>query len=113
MGIGEDIQGALSDEIQKLEALRVKLVGAVDYRCTVDVLGFPNVKMWPASRTLLEVGAAGRIVMLGRGLRRQPEIADEFYDTNISPEHAHPIWVTSCCSAVFITVYSTTVTGRS
>ncbi|BAH52039.1 hypothetical protein ROP_37920 [Rhodococcus opacus B4] len=111
MGIGEDIQGALSDEIQKLEALRVKLV--VDYRCTVDVLGFPNVKMWPASRTLLEVGAAGRIVMLGRGLRRQPEIADEFYDTNISPEHAHPIWVTSCCSAVFITVCSTTVTGRS
>ncbi|BAH53763.1 HNH endonuclease signature motif containing protein [Rhodococcus opacus] len=115
MGIGEDIQGALSDEIlttaigdawrlaevelldsvvrisdeiQKLEALRVKLVGAVDHRCTVDVLGFPNVKMWLASKTLLEVGAAGRIVMLGRGLRRQPEIADEFYATNISAEHA-------------------------
>ncbi|MFE7423595.1 DUF222 domain-containing protein [Rhodococcus sp. NPDC057529] len=115
MGIGEDIQGALSDEIlttavgdawrmaevelldsvvrisdeiQKLEALRVKLVGAVDHRCTVDVLGFPNVKMWLASKTLLEVGAAGRIVMLGRGLRRQPEIADEFYGTNISAEHA-------------------------
>jgi hypothetical protein len=72
MGIGEDIQGALSDEIlatavgdasrlaeaellesvvrvseeiQRLEALRVKLVGAVDYRCKVDVLGFPNAKM--------------------------------------------------------------------
>ncbi|MBC2642723.1 MULTISPECIES: HNH endonuclease signature motif containing protein [unclassified Rhodococcus (in: high G+C Gram-positive bacteria)] len=115
MGIGEDIQGALSDEIlttaigdawrlaevellesvvrisdeiQKLEALRVKLVGAVDHRCTVDVLGFPNIKMWLASKTLLEVGAAGRIVMLGRGLRHQPEIAEEFYGTNISPEHA-------------------------
>ncbi|GCE43526.1 HNH endonuclease domain protein [Rhodococcus wratislaviensis] len=115
MGIGEDIQGALSDEvlttvigdawrlaeaelldsvvrisdeIQKLEALRVKLVGAVDHRCSVDVLGFPNVKMWLASTTLLEVGAAGRIVMLGRGLRRQPEIAEEFFGTNISAEHA-------------------------
>ncbi|TQC39131.1 HNH endonuclease [Rhodococcus sp. WS4] len=115
MGIGEDIQGALSDEIlatavgdawrlaeaelldsvvrvseeiQRLEALRVKLVGAVDHRCQVDVLGFPNVKMWLASKTLLEVGAAGRIVMLGRGLRFQPEIADHFFGTNISAEHA-------------------------
>ncbi|PQP16039.1 HNH endonuclease signature motif containing protein [Rhodococcus opacus] len=115
MGIGEDIQGALSDEIlatavgdawrlaeaellesvvriseeiQRLEALRVKLVGAVDYRCKVDVLGFPNTKMWLASKTLLEVGAAGRIVLLGRGLRLQPEIADEYFDTNISAEHA-------------------------
>ncbi|MGW4331695.1 DUF222 domain-containing protein [Rhodococcus koreensis] len=115
MGIGEGIQGALSEEIlatavgdawrlaetellesvvrvseeiQRLEALRVKLVGAVDHRCHVDVLGFPNAKMWLASKTLLEVGAAGRIVMLGRGLRFQPEIADEFYDTNISAEHA-------------------------
>ncbi|MFC9553281.1 DUF222 domain-containing protein [Rhodococcus sp. NPDC056960] len=115
MGIGEDIQGALSDEIlataigdawrlaevelldsvvrisdeiQKLEALRVKLVGAVDHRCAVDALGFPNVKMWLASKALLEVGAAGRIVMLGRGLRHQPEIAEKFYATTISAEHA-------------------------
>ncbi|UZG57438.1 HNH endonuclease signature motif containing protein [Rhodococcus opacus] len=115
MGLGGDIQGALSDEIlatavgdawrlaeaellesvvrvseeiQRLEALRVRLVGAVDYRCKVDVLGFPNVKMWLASKTLLEVGAAGRIVLLGRGLRLQPEIADEYFDTNISAEHA-------------------------
>ena len=115
MGLGGDIQGALSDEIlatavgdawrmaeaellesvvriseeiQRLEALRVKLVGAVDYRCKVDVLGFPNAKMWLASKTLLEVGAAGRIVLLGRGLRLQPEIADEYFDTNISAEHA-------------------------
>ncbi|QZS54692.1 HNH endonuclease signature motif containing protein [Rhodococcus opacus] len=114
MGLGGDIQGALSDEIlatavgdawrlaetkllesvvhiseeiQRLEALRVKLVGAVDHRCKVDVLGFPNAKMWLASKTLLEVGAAGRIVMLGRGLRQQPEIADEYFDTNISAEH--------------------------
>ncbi|QQZ12559.1 HNH endonuclease signature motif containing protein [Rhodococcus sp. 21391] len=115
MGLGGDIQGALSDEIlatavgdawrlaeaevldsvvrisdeiQRLEALRVKLVGAVDHRCKVDVLGFPNTKMWLASKTLLEVGAAGRIVLLGRGLRLQPEIADEYFDTNISAEHA-------------------------
>ena len=115
MGLGGDIQGALSDEIlatavgdawrlaeaelldsvvriseeiQRLEALRVKLVGAVDHRCKVDVLGFPNAKMWLASKTLLEVGAAGRIVLLGRGLRLQPEIADEYFDTNISAEHA-------------------------
>ena len=115
MSLGGDIQGALSDEIlatavgdawrlaeaellesvvriseeiQRLEALRVKLVGAVDYRCKVDVLGFPNAKMWLASKTLLEVGAAGRIVLLGRGLRLQPEIADEYFDTNISAEHA-------------------------
>ncbi|MHA4852116.1 HNH endonuclease signature motif containing protein [Rhodococcus sp. MSC1_016] len=120
MGIGEDIQGALSDqilasdeilatavgdawrlaeaelldsvvavseEIQRLEALRVRLVGAVDHRCQVDVLGFPNTKMWLASKTLLEVGAAGRIVMLGRGLRSQPEIADAYFDTTISAEH--------------------------
>src|SRR5688500_2185552 len=111
MGIGEDIQGALpdeilatavgdawrlaeaellasvvavSEEIQRLEALRVRLVGAVDHRCRVDVLGFPNTKMWLASKTLLEVGAAGRIVMLGRGLRSQPEIADAYFDTTIS-----------------------------
>ncbi|MDI9935373.1 DUF222 domain-containing protein [Rhodococcus sp. IEGM 1351] len=115
MGLGGDIQGALSDEIlatavgdawrlaeaevldsvvrisdeiQRLEALRVKLVGAVDHRCKVDVLGFPNTKMWLASKTFLEVGAAGRIVLLGRGLRLQPEIADEYFDTNISAEHA-------------------------
>jgi hypothetical protein len=44
--------------------------------------------MWLASKTLLEVGAAGRIVLLGRGLRLQPEIADEYFDTNISAEHA-------------------------
>ncbi|QSE89732.1 DUF222 domain-containing protein [Rhodococcus pseudokoreensis] len=115
MGIGEDIQGALSDEIlttavgdawrlaeaellesvvrisdeiRRLEALRVKLVGAVDHRCMVDVLGFPNAKMWLASKTLLEVGAAGRIVMLGRGLRFQPEIAEQYFGTNISAEHA-------------------------
>ncbi|MFC9833353.1 DUF222 domain-containing protein [Rhodococcus sp. NPDC127530] len=115
MGLGGDIQGALSDEIlatavgdawrlaeaellesvvriseeiQRLEALRVRLVGAVDYRCKIDVLGFPNAKMWLASKTLLEVGAAGRIVLLGRGLRFQPEIADKYYDTNISAEHA-------------------------
>ncbi|UNN03425.1 HNH endonuclease signature motif containing protein [Rhodococcus opacus] len=115
MGLGGDIQGALSDEIlatavgdawrlaeaelldsvvriseeiQRLEALRVKLVGAVDHRCKVDVLGFPNAKMWLASKTLLEVGAAGRIVLLGRGLRLHPEIADEYFDTNISAEHA-------------------------
>ncbi|AII07715.1 HNH endonuclease signature motif containing protein [Rhodococcus opacus] len=115
MGLGGDIQGALSDEIlatavgdawrlaeaelldsvvriseeiQRLEALRVRLVGAVDHRCKVDVLGFPNAKMWLASKTLLEVGAAGRIVMLGRGLRQQLEIAEEYFDTNISAEHA-------------------------
>src|SRR6478735_8516743 len=115
MGTGEDIQGALSDEIlatavgdawrlaeaelldsvvrvsdeiQKLEALRVKLMGAVDHRCTVDVLGFRNAKMWLASKTLLEAGAAARTVMLGRGLRLQPEIAEEFYGTHISAEHA-------------------------
>ncbi|AWK70900.1 HNH endonuclease [Rhodococcus oxybenzonivorans] len=114
MGIGEDIQGALpdeilatavgdawhlaeaellesvvavSEEIQRLEALRVRLVGAVDHRCNVDVLGFPNTKMWLASTTLLEVGAAGRIVMLGRGLRSQPEIADAYFDTTMSAEH--------------------------
>ncbi|MFI2219634.1 DUF222 domain-containing protein, partial [Rhodococcus sp. NPDC019639] len=120
MGIGEDIQGALSDqilasdeilatavgdawrlaeaellasvvavseEIQRLEALRVRLVGAVDHRCKVDVLGFPT-KLWLASKTLLEVGAAGRIVMLGRGLRSQPEIADAYFDTTMSAEHA-------------------------
>jgi hypothetical protein len=63
-------------------------MGAVDHRCTVDVLGFRNAKMWLASKTLLEVGAAGRIVMLGRGLRLQPEIAEEFYGTHISAEHA-------------------------
>ena len=115
MGLGGDIQGALSDEIlatavgdawrlaeaellesvvriseeiQRLEALRVKLVGAVDHRCKVDVLGFPNAKMWLAAKTLLEVGAAGRIVLLGRGLRLQPEIAEEYFDTNISAEQA-------------------------
>lgn len=78
----------VSREIERLEALRVKLVGEVDSRCHTETLGFRSTKLWLAARTLLEVPAAGRIVHLARGLRVEPEIAAAFEAGTISAEHA-------------------------
>ncbi|OUS93265.1 HNH endonuclease signature motif containing protein [Rhodococcus sp. NCIMB 12038] len=79
---------AVSAEITRLEAIRVRLMDAVDSRCRVDVLGHPNAKAWLAAHTMLEPGAAGRIVNLARGLRAQPEVAGKFYGCRISADHA-------------------------
>ncbi|KAF0964821.1 HNH endonuclease signature motif containing protein [Rhodococcus sp. T7] len=78
---------AVSAEITRLEAIRVRLMD-VDSRCRVDVLGHPNAKAWLAAHTMLEPGAAGRIVNLARGLRAQPEVAGKFYGCRISADHA-------------------------
>ncbi|MFE5708916.1 DUF222 domain-containing protein [Rhodococcus koreensis] len=79
---------AVSAEITRLEAIRVRLMDAVDSRCRVDVLGHPNAKAWLAAHTMLEPGAAGRIVNLARGLRAQPTVAGKFYGCKISADHA-------------------------
>jgi hypothetical protein len=79
---------AVSAEITRLEAIRVRLMDAVDSRCRVDVLGHPNAKAWLAAHTMLEPGAAGRIVNLARGLRAQPEVAEKLYGCKISADHA-------------------------
>ncbi|MGW5151763.1 DUF222 domain-containing protein, partial [Rhodococcus koreensis] len=79
---------AVSAEITRLEAMRVRLMDAVDSRCRVDVLGHPHAKAWLAAHTMLEPGAAGRIVNLARGLRSQPAIAGKVYGCKISADHA-------------------------
>ena len=79
---------AVSAEITRLEAIRVRLMDAVDSRCRVDVLGHPNAKAWLAAHTMLEPGAAGRIVNLARGLRSQPAVAGKFYGCRVSADHA-------------------------
>jgi len=78
----------VSSEIARLEAVRVKLMDAVDARCRVDILGHLNAKAWLVAHTMLEPGAAGRIVNLARGLRSQPAIAAKFYGCEISADHA-------------------------
>lgn len=47
---------AVSAEITRLEAMRVRLMDAVDSRCRVDVLGHPHAKAWLAAHTMLEPG---------------------------------------------------------
>ncbi|QBJ95281.1 HNH endonuclease [Rhodococcus sp. ABRD24] len=74
-------------EIARLQTRRVRLVGAVDSRCTTDVLGFRDVRQWLAATTLLEVSEAGRILNLARGLREEPDIREMFDACEISAAH--------------------------
>ncbi|NLE78036.1 MAG: DUF222 domain-containing protein [Rhodococcus sp.] len=78
----------LSAEIAGLEARRVRLVAEVDARCKMDVLGYRSTKMWLACNTLLEVGAAGRLIALGVALRDHPEVGAALDSGDISIAHA-------------------------
>ncbi|MGO4200517.1 DUF222 domain-containing protein [Rhodococcus sp. TAF43] len=79
----------ISREIERLETLRIAAVAEIDERAvSFDTLGFRSVKLWLASKTLLQVPAAARILALGKALRRQPEIADAFDGGRISADHA-------------------------
>lgn len=79
----------ISREIERLEALRVAVVGEIDHRAvSFDVLGFRSVKLWLAAATLLEVPGAARILALAKALRREPEIAAAFDAGEISADHA-------------------------
>ncbi|MFD4367163.1 DUF222 domain-containing protein [Rhodococcus sp. NPDC058521] len=60
----------------------------VDSRCRMDVLGFGSAKMWLASNTLLEVGAAGRLIALAIGLREHPAVGEALDAGLISIAHA-------------------------
>ncbi|NLE78811.1 MAG: DUF222 domain-containing protein [Rhodococcus sp.] len=78
----------VSAEITRLEARRVWLVAEVDARCKMDVLGYRSTKMWLACNTLLEVGAAGRLIALGATLRDHPEVGAALDAGGISIAHA-------------------------
>ncbi|NLE78153.1 MAG: DUF222 domain-containing protein [Rhodococcus sp.] len=78
----------LSAEIAGLEARRVRLVAEVDARCKMDVLGYRSTKMWLACNTLLEVGAAGRLITLGAALRDHPEVGGALDAGEVSIAHA-------------------------
>ncbi|MFD4367913.1 DUF222 domain-containing protein [Rhodococcus sp. NPDC058521] len=64
----------VSSQIAVLEARRVRLVAEVDAHCRMDVLGYRNTKMWLGHTTLLEVGAAGRLISLGAVLGKYPSV---------------------------------------
>lgn len=65
----------VSREIERLEALRVTLVGEVEAHCTSEVLGFGSTKLWLTATTLLQAPAAGRLVCLAWALRIHPRSA--------------------------------------
>ncbi|MDG3012054.1 DUF222 domain-containing protein [Rhodococcus sp. D2-41] len=68
---------AVTEQIHRLQALRVSLVGETDHRRVVPDPAHPALKHWLANTPtgMLSVPEASRIVSLARLLRNQPDLA--------------------------------------
>ncbi|EOM74252.1 HNH endonuclease [Rhodococcus rhodnii] len=78
----------LSEQIARLEAERITVMGEIETRRATDDLGYRDAGTWLAARTTLEPGAGRAIARVGVALREIPEFAAAVGELRMSPRHA-------------------------
>ncbi|TXG91971.1 HNH endonuclease [Rhodococcus rhodnii] len=89
-----ELRGEVLDvyaEIARLQARGIALMGEVVERGISGEDGFRDAGWWLASRTMLEVHEARRVVNLAVSLRSQREVAAAVAEQRVSPTHAQLI----------------------